>query len=207
MDTRLIVNLAVSVLDVFILARYIFLLQKKKIRPALATWTFFSLAVGISLFTYFSSGNGNYTLADNVLNVADFILVTGVSIAIFILGDATSRFDRFDLLCLGGVGLVTVFWILFNQPVITNFAVQTIMVLSYFPVVRRMMNQKKNTEDFPIWIALMVAPVISLLAGKGLLASVYAVRAILCTGALLLLMLRIEFLSRKRNRLGMDQAR
>ena len=102
MDTKLIINLVVSVLDFFILARYIYLLQKKKIRPALATWTFFSLAVGISLFTYFSSGDGNYTIADNVLNVADFILVTGVSVAIFFLGDSTTRFDRFDLLCLGG---------------------------------------------------------------------------------------------------------
>jgi hypothetical protein len=196
----------VSVLDVLILARYIYLLQKKKIRPALATWTFFSLAVGISLFTYFSSGDGNYTIADNVLNVADFILVTGVSVAIFFLGDSTTRFDRFDLLCLGCVALVTVFWVLFNKPVITNFAVQTIMVLSYFPVVKRMLSQRKNTEDFPIWIALMIAPVISLMASKGLLASVYAIRAIICTGALLLLMLRIEILSKKRSRVEMDNA-
>jgi len=204
MKTKLIVNIIVSGLDVFILARYIYLLHKKKIQPALATWTFFSLAVGISLFTYFSSGNGSYTISDNVLNFADFILVTGVSIAIYILGDSTTRFNRFDLGCLGGIGLVIVFWIVFNKPVITNFSVQAIMVLSYFPVVKRMFIQKKNTEDFPIWIALMVAPVISLMASKGLLASVYAVRAIFCTGALLLLMLRIEILDRKRKKLGLS---
>lgn len=206
MDTKLIVNLIVSGLDVFILARYIYLLRKNKIRPALATWTFFSLAVGISLFTYFSSGDGSYTIADNVLNFADFILVTGVSVAIFFLGDSTTRFNRFDLICLGGVGLIIVFWAVFNEPVITNFAVQAIMVLSYFPVVKRMLSQKENTEDFPIWIALMIAPLISLMANKGLLASVYAVRAIICTAALLLLMLRIEVMSRKRNRIEVNNA-
>ncbi|MBE0651714.1 MAG: hypothetical protein IH595_12855 [Bacteroidales bacterium] len=206
MDTKLIVNLIVSGLDVFILARYIYLLRKNKIRPALATWTFFSLAVGISLFTYFSSGDGSYTIADNVLNFADFILVTGVSVAIFFLGDSTTRFNRFDLICLGGVGLIIIFWIVFNEPVITNFAVQAIMVLSYFPVVKRMLSQKENTEDFPVWIALMIAPLISLMANKGLLASVYAVRAIICTAALLLLMLRIEVMSRKRNRMEVNNA-
>lgn len=206
MDTKLIVNLIVSGLDVFILARYVYLLHKKKIKPALATWTFFTLAVGISLFTYFSSGHGTYTIADNVLNFADFILVVGVSIAIFFLGDSTTRFNRFDVLCLGAIGLIIFFWIIFNKPVITNFAVQTIMVLSYFPVVKRMLSQKENTEDFSIWIALLVAPGISLLASKGMLAAVYAIRAIVCTGGLLLLMLRIEILNRKRKRLVMNDA-
>ncbi len=51
MKAKLIVNIIVSGLDVFILTRYIYLLHKKRIKPALATWTFFSLAVGISLFT------------------------------------------------------------------------------------------------------------------------------------------------------------
>ena len=206
MDAKFLVNLLVAGLNVFILTRYIYLLRRKTIQPALATWTFFTLAVGISLFTYFSSGDGSYTIADNILNFTDFILVMGVSVAIFFLGDSTTRFNRFDLLCLGAVGLIIVFWIIFNKPVITNFSVQTIMVLSYFPVVKRMLSQKENTEDFSIWIALLVAPVISLLASKGLLASVYAIRAIVCTGGLLLLMLRIEVLSRKRRGLKIDDA-
>jgi hypothetical protein len=72
------------------------------------------------------------------------------------------------------------------------------MVISYFPVVRSMALKKKNTEAFSVWIALSLAPAISLLANKGWLASVYAIRALLCTGTLLLLMVRIEILNRDR---------
>jgi hypothetical protein len=73
------------------------------------------------------------------------------------------------------------------------------MVISYFPVLGRMVNQKKNTEAFSVWIMMLVAAGISLFASEGWLASVYAIRAVICTGALLVLMLRIEFVSRKRN--------
>jgi hypothetical protein len=61
-----------------------------------------------------------------------------------------------------------------------------------------MAKQKKNTEAFSIWIALLLAAGISLFASKGWLASVYAIRAIVCTGALLLLMVRIEIMSSKK---------
>jgi hypothetical protein len=71
------------------------------------------------------------------------------------------------------------------------------MVISYFPVLGRMTHQKKNTEAFSVWIMMMVAAGISLFASKGWLASVYAIRAVICTGALLLLMVRIEIVNRK----------
>ena len=162
-------------------------------------WTFFSLAVGISLFTYFA--DGDYTIGDNILNFADFILVVGVSISIMVWGDPATRFNRFDLGCLIAVLLIIFYWALSNNHLVTNFSVQSIMVISYFPVVKRMLNQKKNTEDFLIWITLFVTPFISLLVNKGMLADLYAFRAILCTGIFLLLMLRIEILQRRNNKL------
>lgn len=198
MTLKFLVNLIISAINIFILARYIYLLYNKRISPSLAMWTFFSIAVGISLITYFA--DGNYNISDNILNFTDLIMVASVAIAILIWGDKTSRFNRFDLLCLGAVGLIIVFWTISNNHLITNFAVQTIMVISYFPVVKRMLNQKKNTEAFSVWIALLIAPFISLFASEGLLASVYAIRAVLCTGILLALMLRIESQSRKRSK-------
>jgi 1-acyl-sn-glycerol-3-phosphate acyltransferase len=60
-----------------------------------------------------------------------------------------------------------------------------------------MLKAKENTESFFIWILLMIAPFISLVSSKGALATVYAVRAILCTGLLLLLMFRIETQNQK----------
>lgn len=192
--TKLFINILVSGINVVILSRYIYLLYHKKISPSLAMWTFFSLAVGISLFTYFAESN--HSISDNILNFTDLILVVSVSVAILIWGDTSTRFNRFDAGCLVAVVGIIVFWIISNNHIITNYAVQSIMVISYFPVLRRMTHQKKNTEAFSVWIMMLVAAGISLFASKGWLASVYAIRAVLCTGALLLLMVRIEVLSR-----------
>jgi len=192
---RLLINIIVSGINIFILIRYIYLLYYKKINPSLAMWTFFSLAVGISLFTYFAEGDHN--ISDNILNFTDLILVVSVSVAILIWGDTSTRFNRFDLGCLAAVIGIIAFWGISNNHTITNYSVQSIMVISYFPVLGRMTRQKKNTEAFSVWIMMLVAAGISLLASKGWLASVYAIRAIVCTGALLLLMLRIEILNRK----------
>jgi hypothetical protein len=196
---KITINIIVSAINIIILSRYIYLLYHKKISPSLAMWTFFSLAVGISLFTYFAEGN--HSIADNMLNFTDLILVVSVSIGILIWGDTTTRFNRFDASCLVAVLGIIAFWGISDNHIITNYSVQSIMVISYFPVLGRMVNQKKNTEAFSVWIMMLVAAGISLFASKGWLASVYAIRAILCTGSLLLLMLRIEILSRKSEKL------
>ena len=193
---KLLINITVSVINVLILARYIYLLYHKRISPSLAMWTFFSLAVGISLLTYFAEGN--YSISDNILNFTDLILVVSVAVSILIWGDPSTRFNRFDLGCLATVGGIILFWILSDNHVITNYSVQSIMVISYFPVLGRMTHQEKNTEAFSVWIGMLLAAGISLFASKGWLASVYATRALVCTGTLLILMLRIEILNYRR---------
>jgi len=194
LTAKIFINIIVSVTNVIILVRYIYLLYKKEISPSLAMWTFFSLAVGISLFTYFAEGQ--HAISDNILNFTDLIMVVSVTLAIVIWGDVSTRFNRFDVGCLLAVAGIIIFWILSDNHIVTNYAVQSIMVISYFPVVKRMAHQKKNTEAFSVWIMMFVAAGISLLASEGWLASVYAIRAMVCTGALLLLMLRIELNSR-----------
>ena len=194
-SVKLLVNIIVSGINVFILARYIYLLYHKRISPSLAMWTFFSLAVGISLFTYFAESHHN--ISDNILNFTDLILVVSVSVAILVWGDKSTRFNRFDVGCLLAVMAILVFWIISSNHVVTNYAVQSIMVISYFPVYARMSSQKQNTEAFSVWMMMMAVAGISLFASEGRLASVYAIRAIICTGTLLLLMLRIELKARK----------
>jgi hypothetical protein len=193
---KLYINIIVSAINIIILSRYIYLLYHKKISPSLAMWTFFSLAVCISLLTYFAESDHN--ISDNILNFTDLILVVSVTVAILIWGDTSTRFNRFDAGCLIAVTGIIAFWVISKNHVIANYSVESIMVISYFPVVRRMIHQKKNTEAFSVWIMMLVAAGISLFASKGWLASVYAIRAVLCTGALLVLMVRIELRNRKR---------
>jgi hypothetical protein len=186
---------SVAIIILLITARYLWLLIKQKIKPALAMWIFFSIAVIMSLITYLSEGN--YGFLDNIMNTADLILVITVSVAIYIFGDKSSKFTRFDIACLVAVILIVVFWIFTQNHKISNLMIQSIMVIAYFPVVKRFIETRQNTEPFSVWIGMLIAPAIALLSSNGFLASVYSIRAIFCVGTLLLLMLRIEILNKK----------
>jgi len=189
-------SIAVFSINIIISISYLVLLIKKKIKPALAMWIFFSLAVSMSLITYLKEGN--YGFWDNALNTADLFMAFFVTLAIFIFGDKSTKFNSFDIACLGVVGLIIVFWIITKNHLLTNLGVQLILIIAYFPVIKRMLTANENTESFFIWILLMIAPFISLISSKGALATVYAVRAIFCTTLLLLLMIRIETQKRKQ---------
>lgn len=189
---------SVIIIILLIMVRYIWLLVKKKIKPALAMWLFFSVAIIMSIITYLS--DGEYGFLDNIMNTADLIYVVTICIAIFFFGDKGSKFTRFDKGCLVVVMIIVVFWIFTQNHKLTNLLIQAILVIAYFPVVRRLLQSQENTEPFSVWIGMLVAPSIALLSSKGTLASIYSIRAIICVGLLLLLMIRIEFLSKRRKR-------
>ena len=195
-NMKLFSIISVSLITVYLTVRYIGLLAKKRIQPALAMWIMFSTAVGMSLITYLSSGN--FSFSDNILNSVDLIYVITISVAILILGDKSSKINRFDAGCLIVVFLIVFFWIFTKNHIVTNFLVQSILVIAYFPVVKRLLETRQNTEPFIIWIGMLIAPFLSLLSSKGMLATVYSVRAIFCVGLLLLLMLWVEITGNKR---------
>jgi len=185
---------AVCAINLVIGIRYCWLIRKGRISPALAMWVFFTIATVGSLLTYLSEGA--YSPLDNILNTADILLVGAVAVWIAVYGDRSTRFTRFDLGCLAAVTAIVIAWAVTRQHVVAHSAIQAILVIAYFPVVRRLWRAKRNTESFTMWIGLMVAPVFSLLSSQGVLATVYAVRAIVCTGLLLLLMIRAEWRER-----------
>jgi hypothetical protein len=153
-------------------------------------WVFFSIAVGGSLVTYLSSGD--YSLLDNILNTSDFVLVVIVSVFVFIFGDRSTRFNRFDIGCLVAVVGIMAFWLISQHHVVSHVSIQVIMVIAYFPVISRIWKSNENTESFAAWIGLFLTPCISLLSSKGVLATIYSLRAIISTSILLALMVRAE---------------
>jgi len=165
---------------------YIAQIRRGQIRPALAMWVFFTIATVGSLLTYLAEGD--FSPWDNILNSADFFLVLSVSIAILLHGDRSTRFNRFDIGCLIAVILILICWILTRQHVIGHSAIQLILVIAYFPVIKRLWRTPRNTESYVMWVGLMLAPIFSLLSSKGLLATVYAVRSMVGPALLLLLM-------------------
>jgi hypothetical protein len=187
--------ISVSIINIIIGVRYCFLIYKNKIKPALAMWLFFTLAVAMSLTTYMAEGS--FSLWDNILNTADLILVSTVSVMIYIYGDKSSRFTGFDKGCIVVVALITLFWFITKTHFLSHTMIQGVLVIAYFPVIRRLWVSRENTEPFSVWILMMIAPFFALLSSKGVLATVYSVRAIVSTSLLLILMLRIEYISRE----------
>jgi hypothetical protein len=109
----------------------------------------------------------------------------------------STRFTRFDRGCLIAVLVIIAFWAFTRRHTEANILIQTILVIAYFPVVKRLWNSDENTESFAAWFGLLLAPIFSLLSSKGVLASVYAIRAIVSTSLLLVLMARAEIRSRR----------
>jgi hypothetical protein len=189
----------VTIITIVIMVRYILLLVRKEIKPALAMWLFFSVAIIMSMITY--RYEGGYGFLDNIMNTVDLIYVSTVCMAIFIFGDKSSKFTSFDKGCLGAVLLILIFWAFTRNHWVTNILMQLIMVIAYFPVVKRLIDSRENTEPFSVWIGMLLAPSIALISSKGTLATIYSVRAIICVSILLLLMIRIEILNSRRRQL------
>ncbi len=192
---RLLSITAVLLINLFIAVRYTVNIRRGTIKPALAMWVFFSIAVGGSLSTYLSAGS--FTFLDNILNSADLFLCVYVAIIIYLFGDKSTRFTGFDRACLIAVLVILGFWLLTRQHATAHSLIQLILVIAYFPVIKRLWNSQDNTESFAVWMGLLLAPVFSLLSSKGTLATVYAVRAIVSTALLMVLMARAERRSRQ----------
>lgn len=196
---------SVTVLNLIITAWYSWLTYKQKIKPALAMWIFFTIAVGISLATYVESGQ--FSFMDNILNTTDLLLAATVTLSIILFGDSSTRFSRFDKGCLAAVLLILLFWIVTKNHFLTHALTQGILIIAYFPVVSRLWKTRRNTESFLVWTGMLIAPAISLLSSKGELATIYSVRAMFCVSILLLLMLRVEYLGRQQStRLSSEEA-
>ena len=193
---RQISIVSVSLLNLVITGSYCWLTYRQKIKPALAMWIFFTIAVAISLATYMKSDD--FSLLDNILNTTDLALATAVSVAIYFFGDHTTRFTRFDKGCLMAVVVIVLFWFITKNHVITHSLTQGILVIAYFPVIRRLWKTRENGESFFVWTGMLLAPLLSLLSSKGTLATIYSVRAVVCIMVLMMLMLRVEYLAKKK---------
>jgi len=178
--------------------RYCYLTIKKKIEPSLAMWIFFTIAVIGSLFSYLQEGD--FSPSDNILNTSDIVLCSSISLTILLFGKKSSRFNRFDLFCLGAVSVILLFWFFSKEHFITNLSLQLIQAIAYLPVVNRMWNAGESSESFLTWILILTVSIISLFTTNGLLGLLYSARAIFCVLTLLILMVRIEIKKAGRNR-------
>lgn len=189
------VLIAAVILLNFLMAGYYYkLLVKKQIRPALAMWVFFLLAVALSLSTYLKEGN--FGIWDNILNTADLFYVGSITLMIVFFGDKSSRFNRFDMFCIAVVAAILIFWFFTQNHFVTNLLVQGILVVAYFPVVSRIVKTKQNHENYLIWTGMLLAALFAMPISEGQLALIYTGRAVVC----ILLLMGLMFVTDLKNR-------
>lgn len=193
---KLFFILAVSLLDLVLAVYFYYLISRKKIRPSLAMWVFFFLAISMSLFTYLKSDE--FSALDNILNTADLFFVASVTLSILIFGDTHSRFNRFDKGCLVVVGGILLFWLFTQNHYVTNILVQGILVVAYFPVVNRMVTSGENHESYLIWGGMLLAGFLAIPISEGSLAFIYITRTIVSILGLLGLMLYTDLKKRRK---------
>lgn len=188
----------VAILNIATAGRFVYLIRRGLIKPALAMWLFFLLAIATSLITYIK--DGDFGLFNSILNTTDLFLAVSVTCAILIYGDKSSRFSKFDIICLIGVLIIMGFWLITGAHFITNLLIQAILVIAYFPVIHRMVSLKRNTESLTGWSGMLLAAVFSLFSLKGDLAFIYSYRAIISVSLLMLLMIYYEVKAKKNVR-------
>lgn len=181
---------SVIILNFIINVHYVSLTIKKKIKPSLAMWIFFLIAVVGSLFSYLLEAD--FTPWDNILNTSDVILCLSMVVVIAIYGDKSMKFNKIDYICLSVVGLILLYWYISKDHFLTHLSLQVIQTLAYIPVFQRMLKSKRNSESFSVWILVLLISVISLFAAKGILAYIYIVRAIVCVSLLLFFMAYLQ---------------
>lgn len=180
----------VIVLNLIINIHYVRLTLMKKIKPSLAMWLFFLIAVVGSLFSYLLEGD--FTPWDNILNTSDILLCLSMVVVIALFGDNFMKFNKSDYLCLLAVVFILIYWFFSKRHFNTHLSLQVIQALAYIPVFQRMLKSKRNSESFSVWILVLLISIISLFTAKGTLAYVYSIRAIVCVSLLLLLMFYLE---------------
>jgi hypothetical protein len=200
---KLIIIGAVTLLNVILAIYYFRLIALKKIRPALAMWVFFFLAVALSLFTYLKEGD--FSIWDNILNTADLFFVGSVTLTIFFFGDRSSRFNRFDIGCLAVVIGIVIFWMFTHNHFVTNLLVQGILVIAYFPVINRMVRSGENHESYLIWGGMLLAAGMALPVSSGDLALVYTLRAIISILLLMGLMFYTDLRRGRKNKTEVNE--
>ncbi len=187
---------SVIIINLLLTIRNFWLIKNQKTKPALAMWVFFLIAVALSLITFKSEGK--YGFLDNILNTTDLVYVGLSTLAIWVYGDVSTKFNRFDIFCLIAVALIFVFWLITQNHLITNLLVQLILVIAYFPTIRRLLKTKQNTESFGIWAGMLLVSSIALISTEGILAKTYTLRAVISISLLMGLMAWFEIKKKKR---------
>ncbi|MFA5773371.1 MAG: hypothetical protein WC908_01715 [Candidatus Paceibacterota bacterium] len=179
--------------------RYIYLIKKQKISPALSTWVVFLLGTILSLVTYAIAEDHDFR--SGILNTVDVASVSIIIIAIIIYRDKNRKIKPFDRWYMIGIGLIVLYGFLSKDAWNSNIFTQILIGVGYIPTFQKLISEKKNTESFSTWSLSILSGVIAFypaIVDGNSLAIIYATRAIIIVSLLMLTMLYFEIYSKRK---------
>ncbi len=180
-------------------SRYMYQIYNREVNPALSTWVIFFVGGFLSFLTYVHSGK-NMTFETGIFNTADMIgdLLVALSVIIWVKKPKV-KFELFERLYLSGAVTIVIFWIISENPIVSNALLQLLIAGGYIPTIRKIIRNKRNTDSFYSWGIYLVTSSVAVSIGLGNhdgLATLYALKSVIMTTIVLITM--IVYTKKKR---------
>lgn len=160
--------------------RYVYMIWKRKISPALSTWMIFLIGTGLSLITYAIAEKHDFH--SGILNAMDVLSVVAILTATILWSNRRILFRRFEKWYLIAAAGIVIYGIISGNAWRANIFTQGLISFGYIPTIQKLVVEKKNTESFGAWAFAMLSGTIALypaLQHGNSLATLYASRTII----------------------------
>lgn len=189
----------------FMTLRSCWLIYKREIELVFSTWFLFAIASTMSLVSYLQTEN--HDIWNNMINAADLFTLWSIVTMLFFCNRRDNKnlfeFSQFEIKCLIGAVIIFFFWVISGSFATVYFLVQALLIVAYFPTIKKLWKADRNSESFSVWIAGFAVCLLAFYLpikniGKGdYLPIIYGIRAMAMVSLILFLMLRIKLRAQK----------
>lgn len=175
---------------------YIWHIFAGKSEPAFMTWFVFFLAVSISLTSYLlhERKNRGWCWCDNICNSIDVVYVPLIMLAIAASnGWKIFSLSTFEIYYLVSVICLLGIWLWTKNHYVTFLVIQGIIIIGYFPTMKKLIMSERNTESLLAWGLIGTANLVGAVSAamdRKLLPFIYATRAVIMITIIMALMLK-----------------
>lgn len=182
------VAVLVSLLTILGSIHYLKEIIQGRVIPTKSTWVIFFWVTSLNVFSFFTV---KFDLISGASMVTDFLVACSVlGITLVKFRREKLRFNGFEKYYLLVACGCLIFWLLTSNPFVTNLLAQVLLILGYLSTIHKIIVTRKSGESIASWMIWLSSSVLSLglaVANHNLLAVIYASRAIVLGGLILLL--------------------
>lgn len=203
MTTREISALVSTVLVMVGTSWYIYLAMKGvKVRPVLASWIVLAGTMTLSFATYWTAPKHSLVSnAGNAIGVVSTVANMLTALWIDLKQGKGITFTKFQKKCLWAALIIAIYWMVLvwglkGSGMIPNILTQVLMIIGYLVTIEKLWHAERNTESLFTWWCITFASAIALytaVVSHDSLATLYAIRATVASGTIVLLMCRLEY--------------